>query len=305
MRKGLIQIQNNYQFLDEKYNTNGFSKLFQKYENKLTLNENTNIYRVINDSMVVLNDLELNVNFDSLNYVISYYILTIKPLDMIKNQEKLNMLVLLLGLCVTLDIQKSKELCLLFYEGVSNRNCEFNLCLNDIYKKIRKKFKFKDYAFVKYTLSELTHVFKNHVYIYRTSLFNWLMLMKYSNFKSNKTFYFHLENIGRIYDDFRFTNSDIKTLEKWDVTPEQLKQAIHKMVATDIDLCKISNQKKGFFNCRYNSYNIHRIKENPYLFIVITSLKYNLDLNSLSQYCFNEKTGFIKKDSFFKYFCDN
>lgn len=80
MRKGLIQIQNNYQFLDEKYNTNEFSKLFQKYENKLTLNENTNIYHVINDSMVVLNDLELNVNFDSLNYVISYYILTIKPL---------------------------------------------------------------------------------------------------------------------------------------------------------------------------------------------------------------------------------
>lgn len=38
---------------------------------------------------------------------------------------------------------------------------------------------------------------------------------------------------------------------------------------------------------------------------MITSLKYNLDLNSLSQYCFNEKTGFIKNDSFFKYFCDN
>lgn len=306
MRKGLIQIQNNYQFLDEKYNTNEFSKLFQKYENKLTLNENTNIYHVINDSMVVLNDLELNVNFDSLNYVISYYILTIKPLDVIKNQEKLNMLVLLLGLCVTLDIQKSKELCLLFYEGVSNRNCEFNLCLNDIYKKIRKKFKFKDYAFVKYTLSELTHVFKNRVYICRTSLFNWLLLMKYSNFKSNKTFYFHLENIGRIYNDFRFTKSDIKDLEKWNVTPEQLKQTIHKMITEDVDLCKILNQKKGGVNCSCNAYyDIHHIKKNPYLFILITSLKYNLDLNSLSQYCFNEKTGFIKNDSFFKYFCDN
>lgn len=305
MRKGLIQIQNNYQFLDEKYNTNEFSKLFQKYENKLTLNENANIYHMINDSMVVLNDLELNVNFDSLDYIISYYILNIKSLNTIKNQEKLDVLVLLLELCIVLDYQKTKELCLLFYEGISNKNCEFNLCLNDIYKKIRKKFKFKDYAFVKDTLSELTHVFKNRVYIYRTSLFNWLMLMKYSDFKSNKTFYFHLENIGRIYDDFRFTNSDIKTLEKWNVTPEQLKQAIYKMVATDIDLCKISNQKKGFFNCSYNSYNIHHIKENPYLFIVIISLKYNLDLNSLSQYCFNEKTGFIKNDSFFKYFCDN
>lgn len=62
---------------------------------------------------------------------------------MIKNQEKLNMLVLLLGLCVTLDIQKSKELCLLFYEGVSNRNCEFNLCLNDSTKKSEKSLNSK------------------------------------------------------------------------------------------------------------------------------------------------------------------
>lgn len=305
MRKGLLQIQNQYQFLDEEYNTNEFSKLFQKYENDLTLNENANIYHMINDSMVVINDLDLNINFDSIDYIILYYNSYIKPLNTIESQEKLKTLVLLLELCISLDLPQSKELCFLFYENILNRNCEFDLCLNDIYKKIRKKFKFKDYAFVKDTLSELTHVFKNRVYIYRTSLFNWLMLMKYSDFKSNKTFYFHLENIGRIYDDFRFTKSDIRDLEKWDVTPEQLKQTIHKMVATDIDLCKISNQKKGFFNCRYNSYNIHRIKENPYLFIVITSLKYNLDLNSLSQYCFNEKTGFIKNDSFFKYFCDN
>lgn len=307
MRKGLLQIQNQYQFLDEEYNTNEFSKLFQKYENDLTLNENANIFYMITDSMWVINDLKLNINFDSLDYIISYYTLYIKPLNTIKNQEKLNILVLLLELCITLDIQKSKELCLLFYEDISNRNCEFNLCLNDIYKEIRKKFKFKDYAFVKDTLSELTHVFKNRVYIYRTSLFNWLMLMKYSDFKSNKTFYFHLENIGRIYNDFRFTKSDIKDLEKWNVTPEQLKQTIHKMITEDVDLCKILNQKRAVFNCSScNVYdNIHHIKKNPYLFILITSLKYNLDLNSLSQYSFNEKTGFIKNDSFFKYFCDN
>ena len=308
MRKGLLQIQNQYQFLDEEYNTNEFSKLFQKYENDLTLNENANIYHMINDSMVVINDLDLNINFDSIDYIILYYNSYIKPLNTIESQEKLKTLVLLLELCISLDLPQSKELCFLFYENILNRNCEFDLCLNGIYKKIRKKFKFKDYAFAKDTLSELTHVFKNRVYIYRTSLFNWLMLMKYSNFKSNKTFYFHLENIGRIYDDFRFTKSDIRDLEKWDVTPEQLKQAIHKMITEDIDLCKILNQKKGFFNCRYDSYDIHHIKKNPYLFILITSLKYNLDLldlDSLSQYSFNEKTGFIKNDSFFKHFCDN
>lgn len=89
MRKGLLQIQNQYQFLDEEYNTNEFSKLFQKYENDLTLNENANIFYMITDSMWVINDLKLNINFDSLDYIISYYTLYIKPLNTIKNQENL------------------------------------------------------------------------------------------------------------------------------------------------------------------------------------------------------------------------
>lgn len=44
--------------------------------------------------------------------------------------------------------------------------------------------------------------------------------------------------------DFRFTKSDIKDLEKWNVTPEQLKQTIHKMITEDVDLCKILKSKK-------------------------------------------------------------